>query len=51
VGNVYAWGGNMVGEVGNGGTSNVRYPVWVASGATSISATSSDVMISVRQRW
>jgi alpha-tubulin suppressor-like RCC1 family protein len=51
VGNVYAWGGNMVGEVGNGGTGNVRYPVRVASGATSISATSSDVMISVRQRW
>ena len=38
-GNVYAWGGNTVGEVGNGGIRNVRYPVRVASRATSISAT------------
>ena len=49
-GNVYAWGGNAVGEVGNGGFRNVRYPVRVASRATSISATSTDVMISVRPR-
>jgi alpha-tubulin suppressor-like RCC1 family protein len=47
-GNVYAWGGNLVGEVGNGGVRNVSYPVWVASKATSISATAADVMISVR---
>jgi alpha-tubulin suppressor-like RCC1 family protein len=49
-GNVYAWGGNAVGEVGNGGIRSVRYPVRVASRATSISATSTDVMISVRPR-
>jgi alpha-tubulin suppressor-like RCC1 family protein len=49
-GNVYAWGGNKLGEVGNGGFSNVSYPVRVASRATSISATSSDVMISVSGR-
>lgn len=47
-GNVYAWGANLVGQVGNGGVRNVSYPVWVASGATSVSATAGDVMISVR---
>jgi hypothetical protein len=36
--------------VGNGGIRNVRYPVRVASRATSISATATDVMISVRPR-
>jgi len=49
-GNVYAWGANLVGQVGNGGIRNARYPVKVASRATSISATAADVMISVRPR-
>jgi alpha-tubulin suppressor-like RCC1 family protein len=49
-GNVYAWGANIVGQVGNGGIRNARYPVRVASKATSISATAADVMISVRPR-
>jgi alpha-tubulin suppressor-like RCC1 family protein len=49
-GNVYAWGGNLVGEVGNGGRKSVSYPVWVASGATSVSSTSTDVMISVSSK-
>ncbi len=47
-GSVYAWGGNTFGEVGNGGIRNVKYPVRVASHATSVSATAADVMISVR---
>jgi alpha-tubulin suppressor-like RCC1 family protein len=47
-GNVYAWGGNKFGEVGNGGIRDVRYPVRVASGAASVSATATDVMIRVR---
>ena len=50
VGNVYAWGGNKLGEVGNGGIRSIRYPVRVAAGATSISATAADVMISVSGR-
>ena len=49
-GNVYAWGANVVGQVGNGGIRDARYPVQVASRATSISATAADVMISVRSR-
>jgi alpha-tubulin suppressor-like RCC1 family protein len=49
-GNVYAWGANKVGQVGNGGIRSARYPVLVASRATSISATAADVMISVRPR-
>jgi alpha-tubulin suppressor-like RCC1 family protein len=49
-GDVYAWGANNLGQVGNGGIRNARYPVRVASRATSISATATDVMISVRPR-
>jgi alpha-tubulin suppressor-like RCC1 family protein len=49
-GRVYAWGGNKVGQVGNGGFRSARYPVMVASRATSISATAADVMISVQPR-
>lgn len=49
-GDVYAWGANLVGQVGNGGIRNARYPVRVASRATSISATAADVMISERSR-
>jgi alpha-tubulin suppressor-like RCC1 family protein len=49
-GKVYAWGANTFGEVGNGGIRNVRYPVMVASRATSVSATAADALISVRPR-
>jgi alpha-tubulin suppressor-like RCC1 family protein len=47
-GDVYAWGVNRVGQVGNGSTSIALTPVQVASGATSISATANNVVISVR---
>jgi alpha-tubulin suppressor-like RCC1 family protein len=47
-GRVYAWGANMLGEVGNGGVLNVRTPVLVATGASSVSGTASTVLISLR---
>jgi hypothetical protein len=49
-GKVYAWGVSHVGQVGNGTTTTVAAPVLVASGATLISATANNVVISVRHR-
>jgi alpha-tubulin suppressor-like RCC1 family protein len=46
-GKVYAWGVSFVGQVGNGLTSITPTPVMVASGATSISSTANNVVISV----
>lgn len=48
-GNVFAWGANGLGQVGNGGTTNVPRPVWVASHAVSVSATADGVVISLRR--
>jgi len=46
-GQVYAWGGNGLGEVGNGRTRSARRPVMVATGAGKISSTANNVLISV----
>jgi alpha-tubulin suppressor-like RCC1 family protein len=45
-GKVYAWGVSHVGQVGDGETSTAVNAVVVASGATSISATANNVVIS-----
>jgi len=44
-GNVYAWGGNKLGQVGDGTKNTAVNPVLVASRATSISSTASDALI------
>ena len=49
-GDVYAWGGGMEGQIGNGTTESSLIPVKVASGATGISATADDVLIAVAGR-
>ena len=46
-GQVYAWGVSFAGQVGNGTYQTSRSPVLVASGATAISATANNVLISV----
>jgi alpha-tubulin suppressor-like RCC1 family protein len=45
-GDVYAWGGNAVGQVGNGTTTTVQTPVQVLTGQSLISATADDVVTS-----
>jgi alpha-tubulin suppressor-like RCC1 family protein len=47
-GDVYSWGGNHSGQLGNGTKTNTKLPGKVLSGATSlISATSNDVAVAV----
>jgi alpha-tubulin suppressor-like RCC1 family protein len=45
-GDVYAWGGNKVGQVGDGSTTVAQAPVMVETGQTLISATAADVVTS-----
>ena len=49
-GQVYAWGVNLVGQIGDGLTRTAMAPIPVASGAASISSTANNVMISVPAR-
>ena len=44
-GDVYAWGANKAGEVGNGGARTAVTPVRVDSGATVISSTAGNVVV------
>jgi len=44
-GDVYAWGGGTLGQIGNGTTTSSAIPVKVAAGATMISGTADDVVI------
>jgi alpha-tubulin suppressor-like RCC1 family protein len=47
-GSVYAWGNNAVGQVGDGSTTTAKRPVEVIkSGATTISSTAADVVVSI----
>jgi alpha-tubulin suppressor-like RCC1 family protein len=43
-GDVYAWGGNALGQIGNGTTATAQRPVRVETGARLISATADDVV-------
>lgn len=45
-GDVYAWGGNRYGQLGDGTTTASPAPVRVATGATLISSTSNNVVVS-----
>ncbi len=49
-GDVYAWGASHLGEIGNGKTGNELAPVLVTSGATSVSATASNVVINAPEK-
>jgi alpha-tubulin suppressor-like RCC1 family protein len=46
-GNVYAWGYNNNGEIGDDSTTIAQEPVEVLSGATTISSTAANVLVSV----
>ncbi|MGH3399956.1 MAG: hypothetical protein ACRDPO_35270, partial [Streptosporangiaceae bacterium] len=49
-GNVYAWGASHVGQVGNGSDRTTLRPVLILSGATSISSTANNVVVSVPRK-
>ena len=49
-GQVYAWGVSFAGQIGDGTTLTALTPVLVASGATMISSTANNVVISVPEK-
>jgi alpha-tubulin suppressor-like RCC1 family protein len=49
-GNVYAWGISFEGQAGDAETAVARFPVRIARGATQISATANNAVITVRGR-
>jgi len=49
-GNVYAWGASHVGQLGDGKDQTALKPVLVVTGATLISATANNVVVSVPRR-
>ena len=49
-GNVYAWGASHVGQVGDGSERTTLRPVLILSGATSISSTANNVVVSVPKK-
>jgi alpha-tubulin suppressor-like RCC1 family protein len=49
-GDVYAWGVSHVGQLGNGRKDTAKFPVLIATGATSISATANNVVINTPRR-
>jgi alpha-tubulin suppressor-like RCC1 family protein len=50
LGQVYAWGASHVGQVGNGNDRTTLRPVLILSGATSISSTANNVVVSVPKK-
>ena len=48
-GDVYAWGYNLVGQVGNGTQADAPAPVYIIGNANGISGTNFDVAISLRE--
>ncbi len=49
-GSVYAWGVSSLGQLGDGRKATACHPVLVTSGATAISATANDVVVSLWAR-
>ena len=49
-GNVYAWGVSYEGQAGDGNFRIARVPVLIARGATQISATANNAVISVPRK-
>jgi alpha-tubulin suppressor-like RCC1 family protein len=49
-GDLYAWGNNKLGQVGNGTTATAKSPVVIARNATSVNATANDAVATLSPR-